>query len=150
MTTLVRQLSFGRRRKKGGVTHPQCDEVKRGAASQKEQTPTEGDSEETLSEGDGRVGAPWVLVPLCSSLKKKHHNATVFSSPAQRWFEVDDLLGVMYQFKDRSSMERRSACLPPLHGRPRARQPSSPCHLTRTAHAVTQLSPRARAPRTVH
>ena len=53
-----------------------------------------------------RPSASVTLQPLCAQLSK-HHNSRKICGTVKRWFEVDDRLGVLYQFSGRGELERR-------------------------------------------
>ena len=71
-------------------------------------------SEADTESSDGSSGpASRRLQPLRSLLTKKH--SSKMSGSAKRWFEIDDNLGVLYQFLGREELEKRRACPAPAH-----------------------------------
>ena len=91
MAAIVRSLSFSRRRRSRAATP-------RGASGT-------FDADDTPEAEDAPSGP---LKPLRSELSKAHMSKHRFSSnKAKRWFEVDDELGVLYQFKDYDHLQRR-------------------------------------------
>jgi hypothetical protein len=82
MKSISRSLSFSRRRSKSKT--PSGDVVEAAPAA-----------------ADG------LLAPLCDELIKRHESSHTGATD-KRWFEVDDTLGVLYQFKGRTELERRT------------------------------------------
>ena len=103
VTQLARSLSWGRRRRPPA-------EKSSNEMHMPERVTTEGDTESTSTENDAAATSPWMLQPLSSPLNKRHASSAGGMSGryAKRWFEVDDHLGCLYQFKTRTDQERRS------------------------------------------
>ena len=99
---IARTLSFSRRRR--------TETSKHGKPPSPPTTTSEADTESS----DGSSGpASRRLQPLRSLLTKKH--SSKMSGSAKRWFEIDDNLGVLYQFLGREELEKRRACPAPAH-----------------------------------
>ena len=112
-------------------------------------------SEADTESSDGSSGpASRRLQPLRSLLTKKH--SSKMSGSAKRWFEIDDNLGVLYQFLGREELEKRRACpaahkahtpslahAPAPHGCTRLHRPNRPKHDVRPS---TDFKPHAGYP----
>ena len=134
---LTRKLSFTR----GGKGKPTPVKTPNAASGKnvrrEENSPTENGSESTnTSEADGpSLASDQRLAPLCSQLSKRHHSGGFLKGHSKRWFQVDDRLGVLYQFTDRKEMERRGARCASARA-PRAQRPRAHRPPLRSARAV--------------